>query len=98
LNTEIDTHFRKIMTKDYWAELSENYTLRIRKHVSSGEDDTNPTKVDVALSTARADGDIVGLHCKPGGFGQAPVRDSNDPQGCRGLGLSGSDRFAIWLA
>jgi DNA sulfur modification protein DndD len=51
LNTEIDTHFRKIMTKDYWAELSENYTLRIRKHVSSGEDDTNPTKVDVALST-----------------------------------------------
>jgi DNA sulfur modification protein DndD len=39
------------MTKDYWAELSENYTLRIRKHVSSGEDDTNPTKVDVALST-----------------------------------------------
>lgn len=51
LNAEIDAHFRKIMTKDYWAELSENYTLRIRKNVSSGEDDTNPTKVDVALST-----------------------------------------------
>lgn len=51
LNQEIDTHFRKIMTKDYWAELSDNYTLRIRKHVSSGEDDTNPTKIDVALST-----------------------------------------------
>lgn len=51
LNQEIDTHFRKIMTKDYWAELSENYTLRIRKNVSSGEDDTNPTKIDVALST-----------------------------------------------
>ena len=51
LNKEIDTHFRRIMTKDYWAELSENYTLRIRKHVSSGDDDTNPTKVDVALST-----------------------------------------------
>jgi DNA sulfur modification protein DndD len=51
LNQEIDTHFRKIMTKDYWAELSENYTLRIRKHVSSGEDDTNPTQIDVALST-----------------------------------------------
>lgn len=51
LNQEIDTHFRKIMTKDYWAELSENYTLRIRKKVSSGEDDTNPTEIDVALST-----------------------------------------------
>lgn len=51
LNQEIDTHFRKIMTKDYWAELSENYTLRIRKHVSSGEDDANPTQIDVALST-----------------------------------------------
>lgn len=51
LNAEIDTHFRKIMTKDYWAELSENYTLRIRKNVSFGEDDTNPAKVDVALST-----------------------------------------------
>jgi DNA sulfur modification protein DndD len=51
LNAEIDAHFRKIMTKDYWAELSENYTLRIRKNVSSGEDDTNPAKVDVALST-----------------------------------------------
>lgn len=51
LNREIDTHFRNIMTKDYWAELTENYTLRIRKHVSSGEDDKNPTEVDVALST-----------------------------------------------
>src|SRR5574337_1188979 len=51
LNEEIDTHFRKIMTKDYWAELSENYTLRIRKNVSSGEDDSNPSKIDVALST-----------------------------------------------
>ncbi len=51
LNKEIDTHFRKIMTKDYWAELSESYTLRIRKHVSSGEDDANPTQIDVALST-----------------------------------------------
>ncbi|MBX7134377.1 MAG: AAA family ATPase [Fimbriimonadaceae bacterium] len=51
LNAEIDAHFRKIMTKDYWAELSESYTLRIRKNVSSGEDDANPAKVDVALST-----------------------------------------------
>lgn len=51
LNAEIDTHFRKIMTKDYWAELSENYTLRIRKNVPGGEDETNPAQIDVALST-----------------------------------------------
>lgn len=51
LNAEIDMHFRRIMTKDYWAELSENYTLRIRKNVNTGEDDKNPVKIDVALST-----------------------------------------------
>jgi DNA sulfur modification protein DndD len=51
LNNEIDTHFRKIMTKDYWAELTENYTLRIRKRVAGGEGDDNPTEIDAALST-----------------------------------------------
>lgn len=51
LNDEIDSHFRKIMTKDYWAELTENYTLRIRKRVAGGEDDQNPTEIDAALST-----------------------------------------------
>ena len=40
----------RIMTKDYWAELTEGYTLRIRKHVAAGEDD-DPTTMDVALST-----------------------------------------------
>ena len=50
LNAEIDSHFRKIMTKDYWAELTEDYTLRIRKHVGVGED-VDPIKIDVALST-----------------------------------------------
>jgi len=51
LNREIDTHFRKIMTKDYWAELTENYTLRIRKNVSTGDGSTDTEKIDVALST-----------------------------------------------
>jgi DNA sulfur modification protein DndD len=50
LNKEIDSHFRKIMTKDYWAELTEDYTLRIRKHVGGGED-VDPIKIDVALGT-----------------------------------------------
>ncbi|WP_028324755.1 AAA family ATPase [Desulfatirhabdium butyrativorans] len=53
LNTEIDSHFRKIIDRDYWAELTENYTLRIRKRVSSGEDDDNPAEIDAALSTGQ---------------------------------------------
>jgi len=51
LNTEIDKHFRAIMTKDYWAELTENYTLKIRKKVVGSESDSNPATIDVALST-----------------------------------------------
>ncbi len=50
LNEDINGHFREIMTKDYWAELTEDYTLRIRKHVAGGED-VDPIKIDVALST-----------------------------------------------
>jgi len=49
LNDEIDSHFRRIMAKDYWAELTENYTLRIRKRIAGG--DGNETEIDAALST-----------------------------------------------
>lgn len=49
LNNEIDSHFRKIMAKDYWAELTENYTLRIRKRVAGSDGDE--TEIDAALST-----------------------------------------------
>ena len=31
LNSEIDSHFRKIITKDYWAELSDDFILRVKK-------------------------------------------------------------------
>lgn len=51
LNAEIDTHFRKIMTKDYWAELSDNFTLRIRKRVAGGDGGADPVEIDAALST-----------------------------------------------
>jgi len=51
LNAEIDSHFRKIMTKDYWAELSENFTLRIRKRVAGGDGGVDPVEIDAALST-----------------------------------------------
>lgn len=49
LNNEIDSHFRKIMAKDYWAELTENYTLRIRKRVAGS--DGGEAEIDAALST-----------------------------------------------
>lgn len=49
LNDEIDSHFRKIMAKDYWAELTESYTLRIRKRIAGGDGDE--TEIDAALST-----------------------------------------------
>lgn len=51
LNNEIDSQFRKIMTKDYWAELTKTYTLRIRKRVAGGEDDQKSAEIDAALST-----------------------------------------------
>lgn len=51
LNAEIDKHFRAIMTKDYWAELTETYALRIRKKVAGSDADANAATIDVALST-----------------------------------------------
>lgn len=51
LNQEIDSHFRRIMTKDYWAELTEEYTLRIRKRVAPSNPDAAHEITDVALST-----------------------------------------------
>lgn len=51
LNDEIDRHFRRIMTKDYWAELTEDYTLRIRKKVAPSDPDAADQITDVALST-----------------------------------------------
>jgi DNA sulfur modification protein DndD len=50
LNDEIDNHFRKIMDREYWAELSEDFILRIKKHIgSSSSEDTT----DVAQSTGQ---------------------------------------------
>lgn len=51
LNKEIDKHFRKIMTKDYWVELTSDYTLRILKRVVSDTDDKETFEIDAALST-----------------------------------------------
>jgi DNA sulfur modification protein DndD len=53
LNAEIASHFRKIIDRDYWAELTENYTLRIRKRVAGGEKSDTSQELDAALSTGQ---------------------------------------------
>jgi DNA sulfur modification protein DndD len=53
LNDEIDTHFRKIIDREYWAELSPDYSLRIRKRVPGREEGEVVTEIDVALSTGQ---------------------------------------------
>ena len=49
LNDQIDQYFRKIMTKDYWAELTDDYKLRVQKKVFNSKGD--PNRTDAALST-----------------------------------------------
>lgn len=53
LNDEIDTHFRKIIDREYWAELSADYSLRIRKRVPGREEGEEVAEIDVALSTGQ---------------------------------------------
>jgi DNA sulfur modification protein DndD len=53
LNDEIDTHFRKIIDREYWAELSPDYSLRIRKRVPGREEGEVVAEIDVALSTGQ---------------------------------------------
>lgn len=53
LNDEIDTHFRKIIDREYWAELSPSYALRIRKRVPGLEEGEVVAEIDVALSTGQ---------------------------------------------
>lgn len=49
LNKEINRHFKDVIDKDYWCELSEDFKLRARKQVISG----STTEVtDVAANTA----------------------------------------------
>jgi DNA sulfur modification protein DndD len=50
LNEEISKHFRKIIDRDYWAELTDNFELRIRHRIGDGDD---VIEADVALSTGQ---------------------------------------------
>jgi DNA sulfur modification protein DndD len=47
LNEKINEHFKAIIDRDYWAELSEDFVLTIRKSVVGGGD------IDVAQSTGQ---------------------------------------------
>jgi DNA sulfur modification protein DndD len=51
LNDEISEHFSKIIDRDYRAELSEDYDLRIRSWVGDADDER--VEQDVALSTGQ---------------------------------------------
>lgn len=51
LNDEISKHFRKIMDRDFWPELADNFTLRIRKRVAGASEDEE--EIDAALSTGQ---------------------------------------------
>lgn len=51
LNDEINQHFRRIMTKSYWAELGADYTLRIKKQIVNSDNIGESTETSVALST-----------------------------------------------
>ena len=51
LNAEISTHFSKIIDRDYWAELTEDFDLRIRHRI--GGTDEESIEEDVSLSTGQ---------------------------------------------
>ena len=53
LNDEIDSHFRRIIDRNYWAELTADYKLRIRKRVIGADEDGEATEIDAALSTGQ---------------------------------------------
>jgi DNA sulfur modification protein DndD len=53
LNEEITKHFRKIMDRDFWPELSDDFTLRIRKRVAGVLDENDEAQIDAALGTGQ---------------------------------------------
>jgi DNA sulfur modification protein DndD len=53
LNEEISKHFRKIMDRDFWPELADDFTLRIRKRVAGAVVDSDDAEIDAALSTGQ---------------------------------------------
>ena len=56
LNDEIALHFRKIIVKDYWAELSEDFILRVKKRI-----DTADAEVHVEVGKSGGEAQITAL-------------------------------------
>jgi DNA sulfur modification protein DndD len=53
LNEEISKHFRKIMDRDFWPEVADDFTLRIRKRVAGSAASGQESEIDAALSTGQ---------------------------------------------
>ena len=53
LNEEISKHFRKIMDRDFWPELADDFTLRVRKRVAGSAVNSKDAEIDAALSTGQ---------------------------------------------
>ena len=53
LNEEISRHFRKIMDRDFWPELADDFTLRVRKRVAGAIVNGEDVEIDAALSTGQ---------------------------------------------
>lgn len=53
LNDEISSHFRRIMDRDFWPELTEDFKLRIRKRVAGSVLNDTEGEIDAALSTGQ---------------------------------------------
>ena len=53
LNDEISKHFSKIIVQDFWPELANDFTLRIRKQVVGVDQGGEDAVIDAALSTGQ---------------------------------------------
>jgi DNA sulfur modification protein DndD len=62
LNKEIDEHFRKIIGVGYWAELSEDFKLKIMKRLSvSDADDDAAASVDMEVALSQGQRQVTSL-------------------------------------
>jgi DNA sulfur modification protein DndD len=62
LNKEIDEHFRKIIGVGYWAELSEEFKLKIMKRLNIGDsDDAGAPSFDMEVALSQGQRQVTSL-------------------------------------
>jgi DNA sulfur modification protein DndD len=62
LNKEIDEHFRKIIGVGYWAELSEDFKLKIMKRLNiSDSDDAAAPSIDLEVALSQGQRQVTAL-------------------------------------